>query len=462
MNDGNNILRSRQQIISKLTEARLEKQMSQAELASLIGTQRSNICRIESGSQNLSLDMLIKISEALGKDVNILLEERKTGMNNCYSLQLYDDEILTFTLEEKGLEGLKAHILSVNTDMKNLFPLDLEVTDDGVIKWLERRVIPKNRAFVDEILKTLGLSLNNTKGIIDVCKGLSLNDSYWVVPSDFSGTFKEYNLYENRFSEVLSLVAYTGVGTANQAFTTSPELTTQGMLRKAWRFIENDGIYLYKGGTEGFANSGKEPYSEYYACQIAKAMGLNAVEYDLENWKGILASKCKIFTDIDTSFVSIGRIVKTGGIKACLDYYQTLGNNFSESLKSMLVFDAVIYNEDRHFGNFGILRDNHTGKIISPAPIFDNGLSLFNYALDGDIKNLDAYAKTRSNPYGVSYESICAEVIGTKQKNQLHKLIDFKFTRHPSINLPEERLTAIEKHLQKRVRNLLALPTSCK
>ena len=50
-----------------------------------------------------------------------------------------------------------------------------------------------------------------------LCKGLSLNDSYWVVPSDFSGTFKEYNLYENRFSEVLSLVAYTGVGTANQA-----------------------------------------------------------------------------------------------------------------------------------------------------------------------------------------------------------------------------------------------------
>ena len=24
----------------------------------------------------------------------------------------------------------------------------------------------------------------------------------------------------------------------------------------------------------------------------------------------------------------------------------------------MLVFDAVIYNEDRHFGNFGVLRDN--------------------------------------------------------------------------------------------------------
>ena len=457
-----NVLRSRQRIISKLTEARLEKQMSQAELASLIGTQRSNICRIESGTQNLSLDMLIKISEALGKDVNLLLEERREPMNNSYSLRLYDDELLTFSLEEKGLEGLKSHIVTVNEDMKNLFPLDLDLTDDGILKWLERRVIPKNRAFVDEILKTLGLSLNNTKGIIDVCKGLSLNDSYWVVPADFSGTFKEFNLYENRFSEVLSLVAYTGVGTANQAFTTSPELTTQGMLRKAWRFIEDDGIYLYKGGTEGFANSGNEPYSEYYACQIAKAMGLNAVEYDLENWKGILASKCKIFTDIDTSFISIGRIVKSGGIKGWLDYYESLGTDFSESLKSMLIFDAVIYNEDRHFGNFGVLRDNHTGKIISPAPIFDNGLSLFNYAMDNDIKDLDSYAKTRSNPYGVSYESICAEVMGTKQKNQLRKLIDFKFTRHPSINLPEERLVAIEKHIQSRVRKLLALPTASK
>lgn len=460
MND--KLLSSRQRIISKLTEARLEKGMSQAELASLIGTQRSNICRIESGTQNLSLDMIIKISEALGKDVNMLLEERREPMNNSYSLRLYDDELLTFNLEEKGLEGLKSHIISVNEDNKNLFPLDLELTDDGIIKWLERRVIPKNRAFVDEILKTLGLSLNNTKGIIDVCKGLSLNDSYWVVPSDFNGSFKEYNLYENRFSEVLSLVAYTGVGTVNQAFTTSPELTTQGMLRKAWRFIEDDGIYLYKGGTEGFANSGNEPYSEYYACQIAKAMGLYAVEYDLENWKGILASKCEIFTDIDTSFIPIGRIVKSGGIKACLDYYENMGEDCAEFLKSMLVCDAVIYNEDRHFGNFGVLRDNKNGMIIGPAPIFDNGLSLFNYAMDNDIKDLENYAKTRSNPYGVSYESICAEVMGTKQKNQLRKLIDFKFTRHPSINLPEERLIAIEKHIQSRVRKLLALPTTPK
>ena len=374
MTDSNSIIRKRQEIVSKLTQARLEKGLSQAQLAEMVGTQRSNICRIENGGQNLSLDLLIKITDALGKDVRVLLEEKSVEMSNVYNLKLYDDILVTFSLEEKGLEGLVVEILSYDENKKHLLPINMELTAKGIIKWLSKRVIPKNRAFVDEILKTFGLSVNDTKGIIDICLGLSLNDSYWVTPVEFEGKFVDYNLFENPFSEALSLVAYTGVGSAEKAFSTSPEFTTNGMLRKAWRHIENDGIYLYKGGTEGAANAGNEPYSEFYACQVAKAMGLNCVEYDLENWKGILASKCRLFTDIDTSFVPISRLIKDRTLKNALDYYCELGKEFYDELCSMLVFDAVIYNEDRHFGNFGVLRDNHTGKIIKPAPIFDNGL----------------------------------------------------------------------------------------
>lgn len=453
------LLAYRRNAVQKLTQARLEKGLSQSQLAKLIGTQRSNISRIESGSQNLSFDMMIKIAEALGKNLNILLEERDKTMNNIYRLRLYDEDLITFSLEERGLEGLQANILTSKNESHHLFPLDLELTNEGIVKWLERRVIPKNRQFVDEILKTLGLSVNNTKGIIDVCMGLSLNDSYWVVPADFEGKFAEYNLYENRFSEALSLVAYTGIGGSNEAFSTSPELTTNGMLRKAWRLVEDDGIYLYKGGTEGAANTGNEPYSEYYACQVAKVMGLDYVEYDLENWKGILASKCRLFTDIDTSFVPVSRILRKTTLKGCLDYYKTLGDDFYEQLCSMLVFDALIYNEDRHFGNFGILRDNHTGNIVAPAPIFDNGLSLFNFAMPDDLRNLNEYAKTRFNPYRISYEEVCREVMGTKQKAQLRKMVGFRFTRHPSLNLPEERLAAIEKQIGERTRELLSIPS---
>lgn len=448
----------REKIISALTAARMGKGLSQEALARMIGTQRSNICRIESGAANISLDMFLKISSALGKEVALSLSEPAAEEPHRYSLRLYDEELLTFSMEDEGLSGLKTRLLSVNENFSPLFPLDLELSDEGMLRWLQRRVIPKNRAFVEEILKSLGLSINNTKGIIDVCKGLSLNDSYWIVPEAFAGKFSAYNLYENRFSSALSLVAYTGIGNSKAAVTTSPELTTHGMLRKAWRLIDGKGICLYKGGTEGAANTGNEPYSEYYACQIAERMGLNAVHYDLENWKGMLASTCKLFTDIDTSFIPIGRIVKTGGIQACLDYYRQISEKAEEELRSMLVFDAVIYNEDRHFVNFGILRDNHSGRILGAAPIFDNGLSLFNYAMPEDIRNLSEYAKTRANPYHIPYETVCREVMGTKQRNQLRRLIGFRFQRHPEINLPEERLTAIEDQINLRVRELLALP----
>lgn len=379
-------------------------------------------------------------------------------MSQVYSLKIYDTELMKFSLEKRGLEGLVVEILSTNKECNHLMPLDMECTGEGILKWLERRVIPKNRTFVDQILKTLGLSHNDTKGIIDVCKGLSLNDSYWIVPEGFEGTFEQYNLYDNRFSEMLALVAYTGAGQTKQVFTTSPELTTNGMLPKAWRFIEGDGIYLYKGGTSGASNAGREPFCEYYASQIAEVMGLNAVHYDLEKWKGITASKCKLFTDKDTSFVPIGRIVKAGGIQKCLDYYDKMGKDFSEQIRSMLVFDALIYNEDRHFGNFGILRDNHTGKIVAPAPIFDNGSSLFCFAGREDIPNLEEYAKTRTNPYYISFEEVCAAVMGTKQKEQLRRMIGFKFTRHPKLNLPEEHLIAVERVLESRVRELLEIP----
>ena len=90
------------------------------------------------------------------------------------------------------------------------------------------------------------------------------------------------------------------------------------------------------------------------------------------------------------------------------------------------------------------------GRLSPPAPIFffDNGLSLFCYARKEDYAHLDEYAKTCSNPYNISYEEVCAEVMGAKQKEQLRRMIGFRFKRHESLNLPEEHLQAIEKHLE--------------
>ena len=376
----------------------------------------------------------------------------------AYILKIFDTDLVRFEMFRDGLSGLNIKITDVNHDFMHLMPFDLEFTGEGMFKWLKRRVIPKNRAFVDEILRSLRLTLNDTKGIIDVCKGLSLNDSYWVVPDDFSGKFSDLNLYQNRFSEALSLIAYTGVGYGNTVFTTSPELTTNGTLPKAWRNKEGK-LYLYKGGSSGGVNTGREPYVEFYAYQIAEQMGLNAVPYTLERWKGITASVCPLFCDIDTAYVPVYQVVRSGGLPAVLEYYSARGSAFKEHIHSMLVFDALIYNTDRHYGNFGFLRDNKSGEIIAPAPIFDNGYGLLKNAYGDDFKDLLEYAKVYTPPYdGVTFEEICSFVMGKQQKAELRKLIGFKFKRHPSLNLPEFHLKALEQFLQSRVRELLSIP----
>ena len=42
----------------------------------------------------------------------------------------------------------------------------------------------------------------------------------------------------------------------------------------------------------------------------------------------------------------------------------------------MIVLDYVIANEDRHFNNFGVLRNAETLEWLGFAPIYDSGSSL--------------------------------------------------------------------------------------
>ena len=296
-----------------------------------------------------------------------------------YELRHFDTPLLRFRAIDSTYAA-ELEIVWIDEEKRNYLPLDLEVTGDGLFKWLKHRSIPKNRAFVHIFLSKCGLNLNRPLDIIRVSKGLSLNDCYWVVEEGFEGSFDKYNLYDNRFSQILALIAFTGYGSSVRASLAScPEFTTNGMLPKCWR---RDGgkILLYKGGTSGAYNTGNEPYSEFYAAQIARTMGVNAIDYKLSKWRGELCSTCELFTSKKYSFLPVGRVVCSGGMNAVAAYYHSLGEEYLEALHDMLVFDAVVCNTDRHFGNFGFLVDNETNQIAAPAPLFDHGNALFNFA----------------------------------------------------------------------------------
>lgn len=376
-----------------------------------------------------------------------------------YVLKQFDLPLLKFAVEE-DLASPVLKVLWVNEAHRNLLPLDLKPEAGSLSRWIRHRTIPKNRAYVHALLAKCGLNLNRPMSIIAVCKGLSLNDSYWIVEEGFEGSFDKYNLYENRFSQILGLVAFTGYGSSNRtSLESSPEFTTNGMLPKCWRRV-NGKVLLYKGGTSGTSNTGNEPYSEYYAAQVAQAMGIDAIGYGLSKWKGVLCSTCELFTSKDYAYMPIGHIVTEGGFVAVFDYYQQLGEAFVQAFRDMLVFDAVVCNTDRHFGNFGLMIDNATNTIARPAPLFDHGNSLFNFAGKEYLQNaelLQQYVDTLAPcTYGDFIET-AGKYMNGKNHDQLRRLFTFHFKRHSRYNLPSDSLRLIEEQVQKRARILLEL-----
>jgi predicted transcriptional regulator len=58
-------------IIEEIIAARQEKNLTQKDLAELVGTKQSNISRLESGNYNPTLEFLNKIARAIGKKLEI-------------------------------------------------------------------------------------------------------------------------------------------------------------------------------------------------------------------------------------------------------------------------------------------------------------------------------------------------------------------------------------------------------
>lgn len=67
-------LKPKYSLISQIIEARLEKGITQNELAKKVGTKQSAIARLESGNANPSLSFLEKIALALGYTLKIQLK----------------------------------------------------------------------------------------------------------------------------------------------------------------------------------------------------------------------------------------------------------------------------------------------------------------------------------------------------------------------------------------------------
>lgn len=374
-----------------------------------------------------------------------------------YILKHLDRPLVRFSARPDSPDA-DYRVLWVDENARQLLPFGFEASPEGLEAWIKRRNIPKNRAFANNFLAKSGLNSNRPLGILSLSKGLSLDDCYWVAEEGDPSAFAKVNLYDNRISRLLAAVAFTGHGSSvRTGFSSSPEFTTNGMLPKCWRRIDGK-IYLYKGGTTGAANAGFEPYSEYYAADVARVLGFNAIDYGLHRWKGVLCSSCELFTSLDYSFVPVANVVGKGGWAAVLSEYAQMGPEYQEALSDMLAFDALICNTDRHLNNLGFLADNKTNALAMPAPLFDHGNSLFYQAFGEDWESdqaLAAYAETQAPCLYPDFFEAAAQAMTRSTRAKVRKAVDFSFTRGPAKGFPKKRLTLIEGQIRARARRLL-------
>ena len=127
----------------------------------------------------------------------------------------------------------------------------------------------------------------------------------------------------------------------------------------------------------------------------------------------------------------------------------------------MILFDAICINTDRHFGNFGLLRDNHSGNYTDFAPIFDNGESLLSKTMPDifiDKSKFKEYIQREEvniSYYGVSYDELVLEFCNKSHIKKLRKLLDFKFEKHHSYNLSDERIDCLNFMISERAKRFI-------
>ena len=86
------ILKERERIGNRLAILRKKRNMTQEELANLCGVNRVNIAKIEKGAYNVSIDILSKVTSALGFVIDIKGKDYYVsfGNNEAHRCKLVD------------------------------------------------------------------------------------------------------------------------------------------------------------------------------------------------------------------------------------------------------------------------------------------------------------------------------------------------------------------------------------
>lgn len=270
-----------------------------------------------------------------------------------------------------------------NTESSEHLPVGIHY-NNGVVNrielngWWSERSIPASRSGIKDVLDTL--NIQNPKMLLTHCFGLSLSDQYWIKPKNSDLKWEEINFFENSFSDDIGNMMFGDFKKNVELNLCSPDNTSDGCLKKRWKIIDGKRCLLKAGELPYY----QQPFNEVIASIIMDRLDIPHTQYSIIWQNDQPYSMCEDFITPETELISAWRVCQIRNkanhendylhyVNLCKEFGVT---DIEHSLDMMIVLDYIIANEDRHFNNFGIIRNADTLKWVGAAPIFDSGTSL--------------------------------------------------------------------------------------
>jgi len=347
-----------------------------------------------------------------------------------YILMHRDTDVCLFRI---SIPDWNVNFVEVYDD--TFFPVNSKNTKENIAVnfngWLGRRCIPDSREGIKWIQEKYKVS--SLKELMLAGDGLSLSDHYWVKKPQQKKEWNRINYFDNPYSEELGRALFNYKYVLGDYNKDSPDAVLNGALRKRWKYNQKaKNSFLLKSGSGIFL---QEPFNEYFVSLLLKNMNISAhVPYTCIKDGKEYVSSCPCICDKDVEMVTARDIVLKFGINDTYGEYVKLGQKkglaeFKDDVDLMIAIDFVIQNEDRHWSNFGILRDGQTGSWIKTIPLFDNGGSLWNNRLvNNDESHCSSFAAT--NEECLRYIDLRNYVTKDNLKD-MELIFDMAFEKYP-------------------------------
>ena len=299
-----------------------------------------------------------------------------------YILMNKNIEILEFSYDNETHAVTKiVRVIQPNFAPLGIIEYKTGITKKALNNWWKDRSIPASRSRFKEVMAEM--DIHSSVELLERCFGLSLSDQYWIKEENSKIEWNDINFFENDFSEDMGKLLMGQINYSDDLDIFSPDNSSDGNLKKKWKII--NGIrYLVKGGNS-FNN--QEPFNEIIATKLYERILKNEdyVPYELIQENGMYYSACPTMVNTDEELVSayyIDRTIKQRGNDSLYTHFLEACNslnipNAKLQIDKMIVCDYIIANYDRHYRNFGAIRNVNTLEWTGIAPIFDSGSSLW-------------------------------------------------------------------------------------